>query len=81
MVEHLSKWIELVPSPDKSNKGVTHAFFNRVLSHFDAPAKMLTNQGTEFQGEFQDLCDKALIHHRTTCQDHLKANGLAERVV
>jgi hypothetical protein len=35
----------------------------------------------EFQGEFQVLCDKVLIDHRTTFQDHPKANGLAERVV
>jgi hypothetical protein len=52
MVEHFSKWIELVPSPDKSNEGLAYAFLDRVLSHFGAPAKVLTDQGTEFQGEF-----------------------------
>ncbi len=81
MVEHFSKWIELVPSPDKSSEGVAYAFLNRVLSHFGAPAEVLTDQGTKFQGEFQVLCDKALIDHRTTSRDHLEANGLAERVV
>ncbi len=65
MVEHFFKWIELVPSLDKSNKGVAYAFLDRVLSHFGAPAKVLTDQGMEFQGEFQVLCDKALIDHRT----------------
>ncbi len=63
MVEHFSKWIELVPSPDKSSEGVTYAFFDRVLSHFGAPVEVLTDQGMEFQGEFQVLCDKALIDH------------------
>jgi hypothetical protein len=81
MVEHFSKWIELVPSPNKSSEGIAYAFLDRVLSHFGAPAEVLTNQGTEFQGEFQVLCDKALIDHRTTSQDHLEADGLAERVV
>jgi hypothetical protein len=52
MVEHFSKWIELVPSPDKSNEGVAYTFLNRVLSQFGAPAEVLTDQGTEFQGEF-----------------------------
>jgi hypothetical protein len=70
MVEHFSKWMELVPSFDKSNKGVAYAFLDRVLSHFGALAEVLTNQGTEFQGEFQVLCDKVLIDHRTTFQDH-----------
>ncbi len=63
MVEHFSKWIKLVPSPNKSSEGVAYAFLNRVLSHFGAPVEVLTDQGMEFQGEFQVLCDKALIDH------------------
>jgi hypothetical protein len=81
MVEYFSKWIELVPSLDKSSKGVAYAFLDRVLSHFGAPVEVLTNQGMEFQGEFQVLCDKALIDHRTMSRDHPEANGLANRVV
>jgi len=57
MVEHFSKWIELVPSPNKSSKGIMYAFLDRVLSHFGALAEVLTDQGMEFQGEFQVLCD------------------------
>jgi len=52
-----------------------------VLSHFGAPAKVLTDQSTKFQGEFQVLCDKALIDDRTTSRDHPKADGLVEHVV
>jgi hypothetical protein len=63
MVEHFSKWIELVSSLDKSSKGIAYAFLDRVLSHFGAPAEVLTNLGMKFQGEFQVLCDKALIDH------------------
>jgi hypothetical protein len=81
MVEHFSKWIELVPSPDKSSEGVAYAFLNRVFSHFGALAEVLTDQGTELQGEFQVLCEKVLIDHRTTSRDHLEADGLAECVV
>ncbi len=43
MVEHFSKWIELVPSPDKSNEGIAYAFLDRVFSHFGALAEVLTN--------------------------------------
>jgi hypothetical protein len=81
MVEHFSKWIELVPSPDKSSEGVAYALLDRMLSHFGAQAEVLTDQGIEFQGEFQVLCDKALIDHRTKSQDHHEAYGLAEHVV
>jgi hypothetical protein len=65
MVEHFFKWIELVPSPNKSSEGVAYAFLDRVLSHFGALVEVLINQGIEFQGEFQVLCDKVLIDHRT----------------
>jgi hypothetical protein len=43
MVEHFSKWIELVALPDKSNEGVAYFFLDRVLSHFGAPAEVLTD--------------------------------------
>ncbi len=48
MVEHFSKWIELVPSLDKSSEGVAYVFLDRVFSHFGAPAEVLTDQGTKF---------------------------------
>ncbi|OAE34649.1 hypothetical protein AXG93_4034s1020 [Marchantia polymorpha subsp. ruderalis] len=81
MVEHFSKWIELVSLPDKMSEGVAYAFLDRVLRHFGAPVEVLTDQRTEFQGEFQVLCDKTLIDHRTKSRDHPEAYGLAERVV
>jgi hypothetical protein len=43
IVEHFSKWIELVPSPNKSNEEVAYVFLDRVLSHFGAPAEVLTD--------------------------------------
>jgi hypothetical protein len=42
---------------------------------------VLTDQGREFLGEFQMLCEQAMIDHRTTSRDHPEADGLAERVV
>jgi hypothetical protein len=80
MVKHFSKWIELVPSSDKSNEGVAYAFLDRVFNHFCAIVEVLIDQATEFQGEFQVLCDKALIDHRTTARHHHEAYGLVERV-
>jgi len=78
MVEHFSKWIELVPSLDKSSEGVAYAFFDRVLSHFGAPAEVLIDQGMKFH---EVLCDKVLIDHQTTSRDHLEVDGLNEHVV
>jgi hypothetical protein len=81
MVEHFSKWIELVALSQNSAELAVAAFLDRVLARFGAPAEVLTDQGREFLGAFEELCTKALIDHRTTSRDHPEADGLAERVV
>jgi hypothetical protein len=81
MIEHFSKWIELVALPNKFNKGAAYSFLDCVLSRFGAPAEVLTDQEREFLGEFHTLCEQAMIDHRTTSRDHPEANGLAECMV
>ena len=81
MIEHFSKWIELVALPDKFSERVAYAFLNRVLSRFGAPSEVLTDQGREFLEEFESLLEQTYVDHRTTNRDHLKADGLAERMV
>jgi len=81
MIEHLSKWIELVALPDKSSHSTSQAFLKEVLSRFGACAECLTDKGSEFRGEFQELLDQALIDHRRTSRDNPQADGLAERMV
>ncbi len=56
--------IELVALLDKSSHNISQAFLQQVLSRFGACAECLTNQGSKFRGEFQDLLDHALIDHR-----------------
>jgi len=81
MIEKFSKWVELVTLPDKSSLSTSHAFLQQVLSRFGACVKCLTNQGSKFRGEFQDLLDHALIDHCQTSRDHPQVDGLAERMV
>jgi len=63
MIEHFSKWVELVALPDKSSHNTSQAFLQQVLSRFRACAECFTYQGSEFTGEFQDLLDHVLIDH------------------
>ncbi|PNH01983.1 Retrovirus-related Pol polyprotein from transposon, partial [Tetrabaena socialis] len=80
-IEHFSKHIELVPLRDKTAACVAHAFLQHVLARFSAPAEVLTDQGTEFQGEFDTLLRECFIDHRTTSAGHPQSDGAAERVV
>jgi transposase len=81
MIEHLSKWIELVALLDKSSRSTSQAFLQQVLTRFGACAECLTDQRSKFRGEFQDLLDHALVDHRRTSRYHPQADGLAERMV
>jgi len=57
MVEHFSKWIELMLLLDKSNEGVVYAFLDQILNKFGAPIEMFMDQGKEFLGNFETLCE------------------------
>ena len=81
MMEHFSKWVELVSLPQKTARLTAAAFKDNVLARYGAPAECLTDQGTEFRGEFQSLLDESLIDHRRTSREHPQADGLAERMV
>ena len=77
MVEHFSKWIELVALLQNSSELAATAFLDRVLARFGALAEVLTDQGREFLGAFEELYMHALIDHRTTSRDHPEADGLS----
>jgi hypothetical protein len=40
MIEHLSKWLKLVPLPDCNNEGATYAFLEKVLGRFGVTTKV-----------------------------------------
>jgi hypothetical protein len=81
MIEHFSKWVKLVAPLDKSSHNTSQVFLQQVLNRFGACVECLTNQGSEFKGEFQDLIDRVFIDHRRTSKDHPQADDLAKRMV
>ena len=52
MIEHFSKWVEVVAIPTKEFCETARVFRQYVLCRYGAPAEVLTDQGTEFRGEF-----------------------------
>jgi len=57
MIEHVSKWLELVLLLDCSSERATYAFLDRVLNRFGVPIEFFVDQGTQFHREFQELCE------------------------
>jgi hypothetical protein len=66
MIKHFSKWLEMVPLQDYNNEGAAYAFLDKMFNKFGAPIEVFTNQGMEFQKDFQNLCEKALIDQWTS---------------
>ena len=81
IVEHYSKYIELVPLPTKEPKYTAAAFRERVIARYGGSAEVLTDNGGEFAGEFDVLMAHNLIDHRLITPHHSQSNGLAERCV
>jgi hypothetical protein len=48
IIEHFSKWLELVPLLDHNNEETSYVFLDKVLSMFGSLAEVFTNQGVEF---------------------------------
>ena len=80
-VEHFSKYVILVPLADKHAAQTAFAFEHHVLGRYGACAEVVTDQGSEWKGEFAALLVDSLIDHRQTSSHHPQANGLAERAV
>ena len=81
LIEHSSKWVEVVAIPSKESSETARIFREYVLCGYGAPANVRTGQGTESTGQFQEMLDEALIHHRKTSRDHPQEDGLTERMV
>ena len=80
-VEHWSKTAVIVPIPNKNADTTAYALLHNVLARFGAPAEVLTDQGTEWCAEFQQLLTDVFVDHRTNSANHPASNGLTERCV
>ncbi|KAJ9523780.1 hypothetical protein QJQ45_019973, partial [Haematococcus lacustris] len=80
-IEHLTKWVEIIPIPNKEAATTASAFAHHVLGRYGACAEVVTDGGTEFVGAFAELLQRALIDHGTTSANHPQSNGLSERCV
>jgi hypothetical protein len=66
--------------PTKQAAKVAKAFLG-VMTRFGACAEVLTDNGTEFPGEFEQLCQKLFLDYRWTLRYHPQSNGLTKRLV
>jgi hypothetical protein len=81
VIEHYSKYLDVIPLPNKEAFTTAAAFAQHVLGKYGATAEVLTDRGTEWEDDFEALLCKCFIDHRRTSPGHPAADGLAERAV
>ena len=81
IVEHFSKWIELVSVPTLDPRQTTRAFQERVLARYGAPVEVVTDNGQEYQGQFASMLHQHGIDQVEIPAGHPSTNGMAERIV
>ena len=81
MIEYFSKTVELAPLPSKAARHTAKRFASRVLGRYGAPAEVVTDNGGEWMGEFDQLLRSVMVDHRFTKPHHPQADGLTERAV
>ena len=80
VVDRLTHWPEMIPLKDKHASTVADAFFSHVLCRHGVPAYVTSDNGTEFEGEFDALTRKYGVSRIRTSPHHPQANGIVERL-
>jgi hypothetical protein len=81
VIDSFSKWLEVIPIPNKTAATTARALHREWICRFGAPAVVVTDGGNEWAAEFADELRRANIQHRYTAPEHPSANGQAERSV
>jgi len=80
MIDHFSKWVEVVPLRNKEAQTVAEAFYVHWVSRLGTPQAILTDLGTEFQNQvLTDLCKLLGVQKLRTTAYHASTNGCTER--
>lgn len=77
--DYFSRFVTTVPLRSKSAAETAAALLRAWIVPFGAPESLLTDQGTEFLGEFALVLAKYRVSHRFTTPYHPETDGMVER--
>jgi hypothetical protein len=80
MVDYFTKVAEIRPIMNKVALTVAQVFYDAWICRYGAPARITSDNGTEFQSDFKHMVARLGIEHIFTSANHPSANGAVERV-
>ena len=80
VMDGFTKFVEAIPMANQEATSVARALVETVIVRYGAPLQILTDQGTNFEGNlFRELCRLLGIDKLRTSSYHPSCNGLIER--
>ena len=79
MVCASSKWVEAVPTKDRSSLTMTQAFHLHITCRFGVPSIVRVDRGTEYAGDFSKYLRSLGVTVSLISTAHPRSNGLVER--
>ncbi|GLJ26651.1 hypothetical protein SUGI_0518290 [Cryptomeria japonica] len=77
--EYFTKWIEVVPLTQVTNKQITSFILNYIICRYGVPVSIITDNGLPFKNQdVHELCEKFHIQHRFSTPYYPQGNGQAE---
>ena len=80
VIDHFTKWVELMPTRNQEATTVAKLLFDRVICVHGCPIQILTDRGPNFESQlFQELCRLLAIDKIRTTAYKPSTNGAIER--
>ena len=78
MTDYATKYVKAVPVKDKTQRTAAKVFLEHWVKDFAFPERILTDEGGEFKGILEAICELLKIRKHTTTEYHPQANGQVE---
>lgn len=80
ILDHFTKWVELIPTLTQASKEVADAFYDRIICRHGCPSKFLTDQGASFKSHLiESVCSVFHIKKIYSSTYYPQGDGIAER--
>ncbi|XP_063589274.1 uncharacterized protein LOC134766340 [Penaeus indicus] len=81
IVDHLSRYVELVPLPDKLAETIATSFIDSSVTVYEPPLELQTDGGAEFNNNLMaSVCRELQTKFKLTLPYNLQANGMGHPI-
>lgn len=80
IIDHFTRYLQLIPLPNKEAQTVANAFIKEYVTLFGPPRLLVADNGREFHNRlFSQVCQTIQTRTHYTTRYHPEANGMIER--